>query len=177
MNRIKKILAPTDLSDLSQTGVRYALEMANSQEGAEVIVYHVIGYEEAAPHDEMFRAESLSSWLLEDRKKFLAELLRNNYAELVTKVSARPEVEIGLPERRIVEKAVAEAVDMIVMCTHGRTGLLHLLIGSVTEKVVRWAPVLAHGTSAEGCNLGQGRGLTAFPGVKIKRRFDSDNKL
>lgn len=31
-------------------------------------------------------------------------------------------------------------VDMIVMCTHGRTGLFHMLIGSVTEKVVRWAP-------------------------------------
>lgn len=140
MDRTKKILAPTDLSDLSQIGVRRALEMASSQGGAEVIVYHVIGYEEANPHDEIFRAESFSSWLLEDRQKFLAELLRNNYREFISKVKIHQQVEIGVPQQRIVEKAVKEGVDMIVMCTHGRTGLLHMLIGSVTEKVVRWAP-------------------------------------
>ena len=140
MKKIKKILAPTDLSELSQTGVRYALEMASFQGGAEVIVYHVIGYEEANPHDETFRAESFSSWLLEDRRKFLAELLRDNYGELISKVKIHQQVEIGVPHQRIVEKAVEEGVDMIIMCTHGRTGLLHMLIGSVTEKAVRWAP-------------------------------------
>ena len=145
MDKIKKILAPTDLSDLSQTGVRYALEMAGSQGGAEVIVYHVIEYEEADPHDEIFRAESFPSWLLEDRKKFLAELLRNNTSELISKVKIRQQVEIGVPHQRIVEKAVEEGADVIVMCTHGRTGLLHMLMGSVTERVVRHAscPVLS----------------------------------
>ena len=140
MNKIKKILAPTDLSDLSLTGVRSALEMASSQEGSEVIVYHVIGLEEASPHDETFRAEFFSSWLLKDRVRFLADLLRNNYAELISGVKIRQEVEIGIPAEKIVEKAVKEGVDMIVMSTHGRTGLLHMLIGSVTEKVVRHAP-------------------------------------
>lgn len=140
MNKIKKILAPTDLSDLSLTGVRSALEMASSEEGSEVIVYHVIGLEEASPHDEMFRAEFFSSWLLKDREKFLAELLRTNYAEIISKVKIRQEVNIGIPAQRILEKAVKEGADMIVMCTHGRTGLLHMLIGSVTEKVVRRAP-------------------------------------
>jgi nucleotide-binding universal stress UspA family protein len=140
MKKIKKILAPTDLSDLSQTGVRHALEMASSLGGAEVIVYHVVGYEEASPHDEIFHAESFSSWLLEDRKKFLAELLRDNCGALISKVKIQQQVEVGNPPQKIVEKAVKEGVDMIVMCTHGRTGLLHMLIGSVTEKVVRWAP-------------------------------------
>jgi nucleotide-binding universal stress UspA family protein len=140
MEKIKKILAPTDLSDLSQTGMRYALEMASPQGGAEVIVYHVIEYEEANPHDEIFRAESFSSWLLEDRKKFLAELLRDNYGDLISKVKVHQQVEIGVPHQRIVEKAVEEGVDMIVMCTHGRTGILHMLIGSVTERVVRRSP-------------------------------------
>jgi len=140
MDKVKRILAPTDLSDLSQTGVRYALEMAGSQGGAEVIVYHVIGYEEANLHDEIFRAESLPSWLLEDRKNFLAELVRDNYSDLISKVKVRRQVEIGVPHQKIVEKAAEEGVDMIVMCTHGRTGLLHVLMGSVTEKVVRHAP-------------------------------------
>ena len=48
MKEIKKILAPTDLSELSKVGVRYALEMAES-EGAEVVVFHVSDYAEALP--------------------------------------------------------------------------------------------------------------------------------
>ncbi len=48
MKEIKKILAPTDLSELSKVGVRYALEMAVS-DGAEVVVYHVTDYMEALP--------------------------------------------------------------------------------------------------------------------------------
>jgi len=55
------------------------------------------------------------------------------------------EVGVGVAYQRIVEKSAAEGVDLIVMSTHGRTGFLHVLIGSVTEKVVRMAacPVLS----------------------------------
>jgi universal stress protein A len=49
-------------------------------------------------------------------------------------------VVIGSPLRKIVEAAEAKHVDLIVMATHGRTGLSHLLIGSVAERVVRTAP-------------------------------------
>jgi nucleotide-binding universal stress UspA family protein len=49
-------------------------------------------------------------------------------------------VVMGSPFRKIVETAEAEHMDLIVMATHGRTGLSHLLIGSVTERVVRTAP-------------------------------------
>ena len=49
-------------------------------------------------------------------------------------------VAIGSPSQKIVETAEAEHVDLIVMATHGRTGLSHLLIGSVAERVVRTAP-------------------------------------
>lgn len=144
MERIKKILAPTDLSELSQEGLRHALEMVNS-EGGEVIVYHVIEYEEAALKDEGFYSESLGKWLLEQRKRLLNEFLRENFADLIGKVRVRQEVEVGVPHTWIVKKAAQEKVDMIVMSTHGRTGLLHMLIGSVTEKVVRRAscPVLS----------------------------------
>ena len=51
---MKKILAPTDFSELSREGVRYALEMAGSQQ-AEVLVYHVIGLDEAPPLFCLFR--------------------------------------------------------------------------------------------------------------------------
>ncbi len=144
MKKIKKILAPTDLSDLSKSGLRYALEMAMDQ-GAELIAYHVIGYEEANPHDEGFHSESLAKWLFEERKRLLSEFLRENFADIVSKVTIRQEIGLGLADEKILEKAVEEGVDLIVMSTHGRTGLLHLLIGSVTEKVVRKAtcPVLS----------------------------------
>ena len=49
-------------------------------------------------------------------------------------------VVVGSPFRKIIETAEAEHVDLIVMATHGRTGLSHLLIGSVAERVVRTAP-------------------------------------
>lgn len=139
MNKIKKILAPTDLSDLSRTGVRHALEMARSL-GAEVIVYHVISYEEVNLPYEGFYTESLTKWLPQERKKLLSEFLRDNFADMISKVEIKQEVEVGVPYQRIVEKAVKEGVELVVISTHGRTGLLHMLIGSVTEKVVRHAP-------------------------------------
>lgn len=139
MEKMRRILAPTDLSKLSQTGVRYALEMAQSQR-AEIIVYHVIGYEEANAPYEGFYTESLARLLPQERKKLLDEFLRENFSDFIGKVRVRQEVEVGVPYNKILEKAVKEGVDIIVMCTHGRTGLLHMLIGSVTEKVVRNAP-------------------------------------
>jgi nucleotide-binding universal stress UspA family protein len=143
MQSIKKILATTDLSELSLTGVRYALETAESQ-GAEVIVYHVVGFEEMRLPYEGFYTESLARSLPEERKKALADLLADHFSDLIGKVRLRQEVEIGVPHAKIVEKAAKENVDLIAMCTHGRTGPLHMLLGSVTEKVVRRAacPVL-----------------------------------
>jgi len=151
MKQTKKILAPTDLSDLSQAGVRVALEMA-ADRGAEVVVYNVLGYEETrlvpaledwAPVDPAVipRVEEIVA----DRKVQLRKYLEENFADLLSKVKVRCEVEVGLAYQRIVEKAAAEKVDLIVMSTHGRTGFLHVLIGSVTEKVVRMAacPVLS----------------------------------
>ena len=152
MNKAKKILAPTDLSELSQAGVRYALEMARA-EGAELLIYHVVGPEEATPYfyevgsDEYPSAVEYRpvSEIVEERRRVLAKFLRENFGDVVPNVKIRQEVEVGGPYRKIVEKAVKEGADLIVMSTHGRTGLLHLLIGSVTEKVVRHAacPVLS----------------------------------
>jgi universal stress protein A len=49
-------------------------------------------------------------------------------------------VNMGVPAQRILETATAESVDLIVMAMHGRTGLGHLVLGSVAERVVRLAP-------------------------------------
>ena len=143
MKKVKKILAPTDLSDLSRAGVRYALETA-ALTGAEVVVYNVVGYGEAAPYydvDYSYVGAYIPSLedVVEEHRRHLAKFLHDNFAELAKKVRATEVVEVGTPYDKIVEKARAEGADMIVLSTHGRTGLMHVLIGSVAERVVRMA--------------------------------------
>ncbi len=146
MNKIKKILAPVDLSNLSTIGVRRALEIAGSSGEAEVIIYNVITLEETPyPHAVVEWVASQAEFppvskTVEERRGVLARFAAANFADMMPKLRTREEVEIGVPYKKIIEKATAEKVDMIVMCTHGRTGLLHMLIGSVTEQVVRRAP-------------------------------------
>lgn len=144
MEKIKKILAPTDLSELSLGGVRYALEMAKS-EGAEVIVHYVIVYPTLFHTDSSPEDFPPVGELLENNKRLLNSYLMYHFADLTRTVKVRQQVELGVPHSAIVEKAEKEGVDLIVMSTHGRTGLSHMLIGSVTERVVRKAtcPVLS----------------------------------
>jgi nucleotide-binding universal stress UspA family protein len=147
--KIRKILAPTDMSELSCVGLRYALEMAREL-GAEVIAYHVVpmgedwfvGYEKHGPVRN----------LLANEEAALDKLLAEKFAEDIKPITIRQKVEIGAPHTSIVEVAEREGADLIVMSTHGRTGLNHMLLGSVTWRVVARAPcpVLAipsHGRS------------------------------
>ena len=136
MKPVKKILAPTDLSDLSSAGLRYALEMGRSR-SAEVIVYHVIDLgdhwikrEDSGPVREM----------LERHRRMLERFLWKNFPEEMNLTEVRQVVEFGGAVENIIEKAEGERVDRIVMSTHGRTGIDHLLIGSVSEKVIARAP-------------------------------------
>src|SRR5918992_6104057 len=77
---------------------------------------------------------------LDARRKLLDHFISEKFPDLIANAKVRQEVEIGTPYKRIVDKAEAERVDMIVMSTHGRTGRAHMLIGSVTERVLRRAP-------------------------------------
>ena len=110
MARVKKILAPTDFSEISQVGIRYALEMA-SDTSAEVVVDHAIEVggewkdnppKVAAYHD-----------MLEERRRLLGKFVADNFADCIDLVEVRYAVEFGTPYKNIVEKAADEAVDMI----------------------------------------------------------------
>jgi nucleotide-binding universal stress UspA family protein len=142
MINIKKILAPTDLSELSGIGVRYALEFARFQEG-EVILYHVMGITDdwLSSRNEFDPVRTL----IEDRERLLNRFVNEKLSDFGDMVKIRQIAEIGVPYKRIVEKAEEEHVDMIIMSTHGRSGFNHMFIGSVTERVVRGAvcPVLS----------------------------------
>lgn len=119
MERIKSIIAPTDLSELSQVGARYALELAKIQ-GAEVIVYHVANYMEAIPFQEINSPHVKSvEEFLDDRKKKVDHFLRRAFPELLSKVNIRQEVGVGTPHESIVERAEKKDVDMIGLPTEG----------------------------------------------------------
>ncbi len=149
MNQIKRILAPTDLSVLSQVGVRYALDLAKAL-GAEVTVFYVINNDElirsggGSIRDEIGASTYNKSKrivnIVERYQSALSRFLGTNFADMIPSVKVREKVEIGIPDKNIVDRAKAEQTDLIVISTHGRTGLSHVLLGSVTEKVVRNAP-------------------------------------
>ncbi|HXG52690.1 MAG TPA: universal stress protein [candidate division Zixibacteria bacterium] len=137
MRKVAKILAPTDFSELGWAGVRCAFETAKSQ-GAEVLVYHVI-----AVGDGLFSRDDESNpglALVPEEQRRLEAYIEEHFSGYRPAVRIRAVVEPGSPPRRIVEKATEEKADLIVMSTHGRTGLNHILLGSVAEKVLSAAP-------------------------------------
>jgi nucleotide-binding universal stress UspA family protein len=83
--------------------------------------------------------------MIEERKGLLEDYMKTHFADLTPGLKVSTAVEMGIPYRAILDKAHKEKVDLIVMSTHGRTGLIHMLVGSVTERVVREAlcPVLS----------------------------------
>jgi nucleotide-binding universal stress UspA family protein len=142
MEKIKKILAPTDLSELSKTGVRYAVELANAIE-AEVMVYHAVDYDTLTRYGQRSTAPATfqppDEHFLERYQNALSEFLADCLSNIVPSVQVREKVELGSPDKSIVELAKLEAYDLIVISTHGKTGF-RMSLGSVTEKVVQTAP-------------------------------------
>lgn len=133
--RLEKILAPTDLSPPAEAAVRYAHVLAEKF-GAELHVLHVTANLEEAARlhgatgvlEAGANADAYDGWL--------AALLGE--AGTVRRVEA---VRIGTDVSGIIcHYASSLEMNLIVMATHGRTGLLHLLMGSVTEQVFRAAP-------------------------------------
>jgi universal stress protein A len=137
MNEFKwqRILAPTDRSAFSEKAVAYAKALAK-QFGAELHVLRVLADEEKAIAEHRFTGVIDATDPPDDYSRWAAELVGE--AGDVRRVEV---VQIGadVPEA-IVRYARRNDIDLIVMATHGRTGLTHLLMGSVAEKVVRAAP-------------------------------------
>jgi nucleotide-binding universal stress UspA family protein len=132
--RIKKILVSTDFSDSSEHAVDYAAMIAKAFK-ADIILLHVA---EAIPHNMPDRLVVVKGW--PTLQKIAQVRLNEARKRLVAKgFMVKAYLTLGTPYRDIVEKAAKEKADMIVMGTHGRRGVNHLLLGSVAEKVVRLA--------------------------------------
>ena len=137
----RRILVPHDFSAPATRALRTAAELATAN-GGRLLVLHAIA--PFYPVTDLPLAEA-AAWippakLVADARKRLEAVVARTVRGRRPPVACR--VEIGDPYQRIM--AAARGVDTIVMATEGRTGLTHLLIGSVAEKVVRHAlvPVL-----------------------------------
>ena len=134
MAMLKSILAPTDFSDLSANGVRYACQLARDM-GAALIIFNVVVLDES---------NAVNKREIEQHKKRLEEFIAEKVADAGVGLKVRQMVDAGQPFGAIVDCAEKEGVDLIVMSSHGRSGLSRMLIGSVTDKILRGAscPVL-----------------------------------
>lgn len=134
MTLFKKIVAPTDFSELSAEGMRYACQLAK-ENAAELIVFNVVTVDETNAVDKRD---------LEQHRARLDQFAGEVLADGAKGLRLRKVVAGGHPFSGIIDCADNEQADLIVISSHGRTGLSRMLIGSVTDKLLRGArcPVL-----------------------------------
>ncbi|MBV6512020.1 MAG: universal stress protein [Ignavibacteriales bacterium] len=140
MVTISNILLSTDFSDFSLSAADYAVTLAK-QNNASLHLLHVI---EKTPPILAIRSLDLSEDAI--MKSILSEA-QENLDRVVKKLESESGLTIkasvvrGIDYQEIVDYSADNNIDMIVIATHGRTGLLHTLIGSVAEKVIRYSKV------------------------------------
>ena len=134
MQHFKKILFPVDLSEVSPKLVPYVKEMAVTF-GAEVhllfvarILQHFTSIYVPHPSVNKFEAE-----MVKGAEKRLQEFVDEHFRD----DSFKAQVVLGDPAAEILNYAQAEGIDLIIIGTHGRKGLEHIIFGSVAERVVK----------------------------------------
>ena len=138
MNLFRRILVPCDFSEHAVHALEVAAGLAK-EHGGRLLVLHAI----TPFHPVTALAEAGTPWVPDtdvvasERRRLQALVARTVRGKNAPPVECR--VEIGDAFHRIAD--AARKVDSIVMATVGRTGLAHMVIGSVAEKVVRHAPV------------------------------------
>jgi universal stress protein A len=140
MFRIKNILLPTDFSSLSLSISGYAEDLAE-QYSAKLHVLHVL---EKTPPILTIHSLDLSE---EKIIKSIDDDAKMNLDKAVRKIKKRKNIEVvpvirkGIDYDEIIKYAEEKGIDLIVIATHGRTGILHTLLGSVAEKVIRYSKI------------------------------------
>ena len=135
---IKKVLVPIDFSDYSKSALKYAVNFAKSF-NAEIILIYVVEPVIYPPDFSMGQIAMPSintEW--DDRAK--DELQKLAKYEITGVTSVKTIIKTGKPFVEIIETAKEENVDLIIIASHGHSGVEHILFGSTAEKVVRKAP-------------------------------------
>ncbi len=144
MTPIARIMVPTDFSAASDAALAYARVLAG-QMGASIHLVHIF---DDAFTSGAFVGDGTVMMPVELRQRLeqsaREELASRHAGHAGTLPGSSTVFLMGAPAKRIVEHARKTGADLIVMGTHGRTGLGHLLLGSIAERVVRTAtcPVL-----------------------------------
>ncbi len=139
----QRILVPVDYSEHSRHSVRVAAELA-VKVGATVDIVHVWDRPTYVSDGVMVRRQG-------EEQRSLADLIRENAESDMNAFLAKLELPAGVklnhrmctgePAQRLVEEARTGGYDLIVVGTHGRAGVLHLLLGSTAERLIRLSPV------------------------------------
>jgi universal stress protein A len=154
---VEKILVPIDYSEHSNLAFQWGASLAQKY-SAQLLLLHVVpkaveevsthpsgaivapypsSVEGLARHGSPSQSEVVIIDYVEKAETELDDLARS---QLKGSVPAKARVAVGRPAEEILQVAGDEGVDLIVMGTHGRTGLRHVLMGSVAETVMRTAP-------------------------------------
>ena len=163
MHQLRRILIPADFSDYSGSVVDYACGWA-ADTGSWKTQLHLIHVVAMGQHDDAIRGKVEQLGQLVDAKTELEyETVR--------------EVLVGEPSQAITKYACDHKVDLIVMGTHGRTGLSHFALGSVAERVIRNAvcPVLVIGPRDQDQNVSLAAGADAI-GKALGERFSASHE-
>lgn len=137
MITLKTILVPSDFSECSDAALRYGLELARRFD-ARLHLLHVV----QDPLTQPWAAEGFSAPLFDMVEKWQQDAKARLVASIPLADIGRVTVTVTLawPYAEILRYANEHGVDLIVMGTHGRSGVSHVLLGSIAERVVRHAP-------------------------------------
>jgi nucleotide-binding universal stress UspA family protein len=139
MKTFKTILYATDFSESSLTAADYALTLVKLT-GARLKVLHVIG-ELADPRRSQLQPETLCLLERELEAQAIKEMqsfCRERFGE---EIEYEKEVVVGTPFQEILKRIEQGDVDLVVVGTHGRTGIEHVIVGSTAERLVRRSKV------------------------------------
>lgn len=143
----KKVLCPIDFSPGSQRAMQLAARVAKA-DGAELVLAHAWYVPPIAYAGEYPLPADAMQLMREDAERGLADAARE--ATLLGGARVETKLLSGVPWAQIVETLQDPSFDLVVMGTHGRSALARVLLGSVTEKVVRHAPCSVLTTRADG---------------------------
>ena len=134
----KRILCPVNFDECSPRALEEAAALALSS-GATLHILHVLQI--TPPLDEAATGGFAVGEIYEPQDETARTQLDQMMASLPPDLKRQATIEIGQPGAAILDAQVKLDADLIVMATHGRKGLLHLMLGSVTERIVRESPV------------------------------------
>ncbi len=135
---IKKVLVPIDFSDYSKSSLRYAVNFAKKF-NAEIYLIYVVE-PVIYPPDFSMGQIAIPSVNAEWDERAREELKNLAKTEIPEGVKVKTILKNGKPFLEIIDTASEENIDLIIIATHGHSGVEHILFGSTAEKVVRKAP-------------------------------------